>query len=166
MVLCDWCNGGVHTYCHQPKLADIPDPDRDWYCFRCTSDRADEIRVFKEAREVALGLREQHRAAQRRAGISDAEMFEATAALLAGEGPTQSTESGAEEDDDEAQGDEDGEQVEQGVARKRATKSAAGATSTASAAAASASLGKVAGRAADLAGALVEDDCAQPVRAP
>jgi PHD-finger len=94
MILCDWCDKGVHTYCHQPKLSGIPDDDQDWYCFRCTRDRADEIRAFKDARDLALGLREQHRAAQRRAGISDEEMLEAMEALLAGEGPTQSAASG------------------------------------------------------------------------
>uniref|UniRef100_A0A673GA76 Bromodomain adjacent to zinc finger domain protein 2B-like n=1 Tax=Sinocyclocheilus rhinocerous TaxID=307959 RepID=A0A673GA76_9TELE len=35
LLLCDGCDKGCHTYCHKPKITNIP--EGDWYCPACIS---------------------------------------------------------------------------------------------------------------------------------
>ncbi|KAM3933596.1 bromodomain adjacent to zinc finger domain protein 2A isoform 1-T2 [Leptodactylus fuscus] len=35
LLLCDSCDRGCHTYCHRPRLAEIP--EGDWFCPNCIS---------------------------------------------------------------------------------------------------------------------------------
>ena len=43
MLLCDGCNLGMHTYCLDPPLTDIP--DGQWFCEGC----ADAIAAARKA---------------------------------------------------------------------------------------------------------------------
>merc|ERR1712013_129239 len=36
MLLCDGCDHGYHTYCHQPPIEDVP--EGDWYCPACSAE--------------------------------------------------------------------------------------------------------------------------------
>lgn len=35
LIICDGCNGEIHTYCLSPPLTEIPATDK-WYCTRCS----------------------------------------------------------------------------------------------------------------------------------
>ena len=36
MLLCDGCDHGYHTYCHQPPIEDVP--EGDWFCPACSAE--------------------------------------------------------------------------------------------------------------------------------
>ncbi|XP_056322058.1 bromodomain adjacent to zinc finger domain protein 2B [Danio aesculapii] len=40
LLLCDGCDKGCHTYCHKPKISNIP--DGDWFCPACISQASCE----------------------------------------------------------------------------------------------------------------------------
>jgi histone demethylase JARID1 len=53
MILCDYCNGGYHTYCLDPPLTAVP--TGDWFCAECTkTDSSDTSFGFKEGFEHSL----------------------------------------------------------------------------------------------------------------
>jgi histone demethylase JARID1 len=53
MILCDYCNGGYHTYCLDPPLAAVP--TGDWFCAECTrTESSDTSFGFKEGFEHSL----------------------------------------------------------------------------------------------------------------
>ena len=37
LLLCDGCEGAIHTFCHTPALEEIP--SGDWYCPSCRIER-------------------------------------------------------------------------------------------------------------------------------
>ncbi|XP_029450688.1 bromodomain adjacent to zinc finger domain protein 2A isoform X2 [Rhinatrema bivittatum] len=40
LLLCDCCDRGCHTYCHRPRITEVP--EGDWFCPICVSRQADE----------------------------------------------------------------------------------------------------------------------------
>lgn len=69
MLLCDWCQQGVHLYCHQPALKEIPNEDT-WYCHKCTP--------IIEKQEIAKEILQKHEEACKNASVaSDDSMEEA-----------------------------------------------------------------------------------------
>lgn len=74
MVLCDWCQQGVHLYCHKPALADVPQLET-WYCHQCTP--------WVEKQKAAEDILERHKEACQ-ARMSADDKLNAMADLLAG----------------------------------------------------------------------------------
>lgn len=63
LLICDWCQQGVHMACHTPAVADLPDDeDAPWFCSNC----ADTVR----RRDGAVSVLRDHRAACAAAGIA------------------------------------------------------------------------------------------------
>ncbi|XP_067315291.1 bromodomain adjacent to zinc finger domain protein 2B isoform X4 [Pseudorasbora parva] len=70
LLLCDGCDKGCHTYCHKPKITNIP--EGDWYCPACiskasgqspkskkTPNRASPASAGKKATEAAKKSKKQ-----------------------------------------------------------------------------------------------------------
>lgn len=51
MLLCDWCNGGWHTFCLDPMLQTIP--EGDWVCDICRSEGI-TIQHIQQRRRVSM----------------------------------------------------------------------------------------------------------------
>jgi hypothetical protein len=78
MLICDWCQRGVHLYCHKPALTRLPEDD-DWYCFECAN--------FVHRHNLARNLFDAHKDARNRAGVTEDDMLEAIASMLEGGSP-------------------------------------------------------------------------------
>lgn len=90
LLICDWCQQGVHMACHVPAVTVLPeDEDEPWFCSAC----ADTVR----RRDAAVALLREHRAACGVAGVtpeavavadvSPEEEVEVLAQLLSGSSP-------------------------------------------------------------------------------
>merc|ERR1711936_1364854 len=58
MLLCDGCDNGYHTYCHQPPIEEVP--DGDWFCPACSAEggpkeRRTPIREVRERKSPSRG---------------------------------------------------------------------------------------------------------------
>lgn len=82
MLICDWCQLGVHLYCHKPGLKDVPDEDT-WYCHNCTP--------IVEKQKVAKEILQRHQEACATAGVAADEKVNAMADMLAGVGVADDT---------------------------------------------------------------------------
>ena len=45
MVICDKCNGGFHTYCLRPPMAEVPEEEH-WFCERCLPLVHEEVYLY------------------------------------------------------------------------------------------------------------------------
>lgn len=82
MLICDWCQKGVHLYCHKPALTEIPG-DGDWYCHICAP--------IVEKQTVAKDILQRDEESMKAAGVSTSAKFSAMADLLAGVGVADDT---------------------------------------------------------------------------
>uniref|UniRef100_A0A673GEY2 Bromodomain adjacent to zinc finger domain protein 2B-like n=1 Tax=Sinocyclocheilus rhinocerous TaxID=307959 RepID=A0A673GEY2_9TELE len=57
LLLCDGCDKGCHTYCHKPKITNIP--EGDWYCPACISKVTASTSGGKKATEAAKKSKKQ-----------------------------------------------------------------------------------------------------------
>jgi hypothetical protein len=78
MLICDWCQGGVHLCCHQPALTELPEGEEDWFCHKCTPIVAKQ--------RVAREILQKHEKACKSTCVSAADKVNAMADLLAGVG--------------------------------------------------------------------------------
>ncbi|XP_051562139.1 bromodomain adjacent to zinc finger domain protein 2B-like isoform X6 [Myxocyprinus asiaticus] len=51
LLLCDGCDKGCHTYCHKPKITNIP--EGDWYCPACISKASGQSPKTKKTQNRA-----------------------------------------------------------------------------------------------------------------
>jgi hypothetical protein len=75
MILCDFCQGGIHMECHDPPLEEIPEDD-EWYCPNCR-DSVPKL-------EVAKRLHADYMEARAEAGVTDSIMIDMLALMLEG----------------------------------------------------------------------------------
>uniref|UniRef100_A0A8C1PYG5 Bromodomain adjacent to zinc finger domain, 2Ba n=1 Tax=Cyprinus carpio TaxID=7962 RepID=A0A8C1PYG5_CYPCA len=57
LLLCDGCDKGCHTYCHKPKITNIP--EGDWYCPACISKVTASTSGGKKSAEAAKKSKKQ-----------------------------------------------------------------------------------------------------------
>lgn len=46
ILLCDGCEGEYHTFCHSPRVKEIP--QGDWFCARCVAAGRDKLTTAKK----------------------------------------------------------------------------------------------------------------------
>jgi hypothetical protein len=117
MVICDWCQAGVHVYCHQPALTEIPDEQDEWFCHKCTP--------IVEKKNIAMAILQKHEKACASESLSKSQgehKVQAMADLLAGVGLEGDTTgyTPAEEDMSDGELDKENQNVkEMNTLRKR-----------------------------------------------
>ncbi|XP_053311659.1 bromodomain adjacent to zinc finger domain protein 2A [Spea bombifrons] len=50
LLLCDNCDRGCHTYCHRPRMMEIP--EGDWFCPTCVSLQGEFIKSYGSSRRA------------------------------------------------------------------------------------------------------------------